>query len=329
MRTKYPKNPILLFGLPRSGTSWLAKIFDSHPDIFYLHEPDKTIRARNLQDCMTHPLSSDELSRLLDHVNVWMNCTKSSVVASRPVFRKNFDNIFMQLYRPSMYFAGKLIERVGKDISIPAVGGANRSGARIAWKSINSSGRLGALAEHLPESHGILILRHPCGEIGSVLRNERQNPSIKSPASQDMGIYDALSKTIAGRKFGFSVDMASKLSAEERLAWRWKILSDHAVGEVEKIENVKIVSYDAACSNPLEASKELFAFCNLSWSEQTEEFIRSSTQPDREDPSYFSLSKDPLKSANKWKDELSEGEIKNILAVLEDSKAFRYCSEAT
>ena len=33
--------PILILGAPRSGTTWLAKIIDSHPDVLYRHEPDK------------------------------------------------------------------------------------------------------------------------------------------------------------------------------------------------------------------------------------------------------------------------------------------------
>ena len=32
--------PLLLFGMPRSGTTWLGKIFDSHPRVLYRHEPD-------------------------------------------------------------------------------------------------------------------------------------------------------------------------------------------------------------------------------------------------------------------------------------------------
>lgn len=328
MDATFPKNPILLFGLPRSGTSWLAKIFDSHPGVFYLHEPDKTIRAPDLQDCMTRPLSSQEQEKFLNYVDVWLNCTRSSVVASRPVFQKKFDNLIMKLYRPRAYFAGKLIERAGKDISIPGIASANRPEVRVAWKSINSSGRLGALAEHLPESHGILILRHPCGEIASVLRNERRNPHVKSSASQDMGIYESLGKTVTGQQLGFSLDMAKRLSAAERLAWRWKILSDHAVGEVKTLKNVKVVSYDAACGDPLMASKELFYFCGLNWTEQTEAFIRRSTTPEKEDPSYFALNKDPAKSANKWKTELSKEEIDSILSVLKDSTAFLHCREA-
>ena len=34
---------ILVVGAPRSGTTWLAKIIDSHPDVLYRHEPDETL----------------------------------------------------------------------------------------------------------------------------------------------------------------------------------------------------------------------------------------------------------------------------------------------
>ena len=32
--------PILAIGMPRSGTTWIGKILDSHPRTLYRHEPD-------------------------------------------------------------------------------------------------------------------------------------------------------------------------------------------------------------------------------------------------------------------------------------------------
>ena len=32
--------PSLLFGMPRPGTPWLGKVFDSQPATLYRHEPD-------------------------------------------------------------------------------------------------------------------------------------------------------------------------------------------------------------------------------------------------------------------------------------------------
>ena len=39
---------LLLLGAPRSGTTWLGKIFDSHPDVLYRHEPDTLDRGGDL-----------------------------------------------------------------------------------------------------------------------------------------------------------------------------------------------------------------------------------------------------------------------------------------
>ena len=34
---------VMLVGSPRSGTTWMAKIIDSHPQVLYRHEPDSTL----------------------------------------------------------------------------------------------------------------------------------------------------------------------------------------------------------------------------------------------------------------------------------------------
>jgi sulfotransferase family protein len=50
--------PILILGAPRSGTTWLAKIVDSHPDVLYRHEPDATLPGPS-------PMTPDALAPLL------------------------------------------------------------------------------------------------------------------------------------------------------------------------------------------------------------------------------------------------------------------------
>ncbi len=39
---------VLIAGMPRSGTTWLGKIFDSHPRTLYRHEPDSVLRNHAL-----------------------------------------------------------------------------------------------------------------------------------------------------------------------------------------------------------------------------------------------------------------------------------------
>ena len=50
------KGTVLIFGMPRSGTTWLGKLFDSHPSTLYRHEPDSW---RMLEDVPLFPSSTD------------------------------------------------------------------------------------------------------------------------------------------------------------------------------------------------------------------------------------------------------------------------------
>lgn len=55
---------VLILGAPRSGTSWLAKMFDSHPDVLYRHEPDTVRRAEDLPwTCEPDQISQDPGTR--------------------------------------------------------------------------------------------------------------------------------------------------------------------------------------------------------------------------------------------------------------------------
>jgi hypothetical protein len=71
------ESAILILGSPRSGTTWLAKIFDSHPDILYRHEPDE----------LTPPTPGLNPT---EQLRAWLRQRGKSVAAKRPYFRKSW-----------------------------------------------------------------------------------------------------------------------------------------------------------------------------------------------------------------------------------------------
>src|SRR5690348_17293271 len=73
-------SPILVLGAPRSGTTWLAKIIDSHPDVLYRHEPDETLPGPEI-------LPEQELPALLGR---WAADRGPRTVTKRPFFPKSF-----------------------------------------------------------------------------------------------------------------------------------------------------------------------------------------------------------------------------------------------
>src|SRR6476620_5127954 len=81
-------NLLLLFGAPRSGTSWIGKIFDSHPMTLYKHEPDSLgfdvplIPQLEQADELRKPIG-DFLRRLPGMSN-------AHVSGRLPIFRKQY-----------------------------------------------------------------------------------------------------------------------------------------------------------------------------------------------------------------------------------------------
>ena len=85
-----PANLVFLLGAPRSGTTWLAKLFDSHPNVLYRNEPDSVLHEPRVP-LLCQPedigkyraIAHDYIERLLD-----IRTLKTS--GSLPVFAKHF-----------------------------------------------------------------------------------------------------------------------------------------------------------------------------------------------------------------------------------------------
>ena len=60
-----PSRSILVVGLPRSGTTWIGKIFDSHPRTLYLHEPDSAVPMNGI------PLIAESMGPGIDQSKSW------------------------------------------------------------------------------------------------------------------------------------------------------------------------------------------------------------------------------------------------------------------
>ena len=186
------------------------------------------------------------------------------------------------------------------------------------WKSIESVGRLGALARVIDQSRVILIVRHPCGVISSVLRGQAGSRfGSKVQASEDYGLFEMLSGTEPAKKRGLTIERFRAMSPIERIAWRWALVNEKAMQDISGLANCKLLRYEDLCADPVAESKQLLAFTELRWNEQTEKFVRRSTE--RDTHSYYSIYKNPLRAAMKWRSELSAGDVERILSFVKDT----------
>ncbi|WP_329743199.1 sulfotransferase family protein [Dyella sp. A6] len=314
---------VLVFGMPRSGTTWIGKLFDSHPDTLYRHEPDSMRRLSlplypNMDDA---PGYQDELERFVAMLPAMRS---TEVVGKQPLFPKHYQSAAgLAAYRAGV-LAAKAASRMRRHFPTPFRPTASRHAQRcLVWKSIESPGRLGVCMEALPAARGIHLMRHPCGYVASVLRGEAGHQfSGETPMADDRWLFKLLLDTPAAKTYDLHLEDIEALSPEERLAWRWVLIQEKVLADVADCGRVLTVRYEDVCDDPLVMTQRMFQFAGLAWHPQTEAFVRASTQETHSN--YYSVFKHPQKSAQRWRSDLPAPVIERILTVLRQSSLARF-----
>jgi Sulfotransferase family len=317
---------ILVLGGPRSGTTWLAKIFDSHPDVLYRHEPDTVNRDQVLQDVFTDDQIGPNREAARDYLRQLLGVQTLKTAGSLPLFRKNYYGLVRQLLHDSTVYALRVVEKVGvasgaaKHLPVPDMLDAARHPAlKVVIKSVSSRGRVRLFAEAMPGARIIFIVRDPCGQIASMMRGAALG-KFADPA------MDEVIRTEQARRYGLTAARLEAMSPVERFAWHWAVLNEKAIADLAELGTGKVVRYQELCVDPVGVSKGLFAFTGLGWHPQTERFIATSTSfngPDR----YYQVSKTSGTSLNKWRSELAREDQRRILQVVRETSMWGLCPE--
>jgi hypothetical protein len=307
--------PILIIGVPRSGTSWLGKIFDSHPGVIYRHEPDD-IAARpdfpgicQIEDI---PRFRDAARRYIAGLTAVRQVKSSGI---RPVFAKPFQRFPAPLIRRGLALALRAGETVppaaawAKRVPIPDFISGNAASITYVIKSVSLIGATALLATAIPESRIISIFRHPCGYIASLKRE----PSRGKPT----GLFGPrVLATKRARELGMTRGRFEQLPTLDSWVWAWAFVHAKLFEEVKNLPNVRLLSYERLCASPIAEARDLLAFAGLPWCDETQRFIEKSSQSAGRE-GYFSLFRDPVESATKWQRELSLAEIAHFTDIVE------------
>lgn len=304
------KEQILVAGLPRSGTTWLAKVVDSSPKVLYIHEPDSWKRI----PCVPFCTDSDDNIFWYQYSNEYVrNIEKQALLrhcSKRPIFRK--------AGWPTYHFRCRFpIHLIEERLGIPVGRSQLRAPLdfKICWKSIESVGRLGLLNQSPSIKRIVHLVRHPCGFIASVRRGEKTKKfSSTVNMSNDMGIFSTLQQTSIGRELGLSLQTLAESSRIERLAWYWTILNSKAWRELSDSSKAIFLSYDSFCKSPTSSAKRLFQNLQLNWNDQTEQFVQKSSHTANK--GYYSVSRDAISASQAWQSELSNAEKSQIERIV-------------
>lgn len=315
--------PIFIFGLPRSGTSWVGKILDSHPLVLYRHEPDTVIRDRDSPAYCPPEEIPAHRARITAYVARLCETRTLKTAMSLPVFDKAYHGPLAPRLRQILAVALRGAARIPllgnrvREIPLPDFIEARRAPAiQPVLKSVSTLGRARLWLESVPGSRAILVIRHPCGQISSFRTGGR------------LGKFDhdverlAISWAPSAAAYGLTPERVKTMPGIERQAWNWGVMNEMLLDGLCEREAVHIVPYEQLCLDPEGETRRMLAFCGLDWNDQTEAFVRTSTAH-RGKSRYFSVFQDSHAAMNKWRAELSPEEQALILSIVRQTRIGR------
>jgi Sulfotransferase family len=294
-------NAILIVGAPRSGTTWLAKIFDSHPEVIYRHEPDEVVPACG-------PIQAS--------MEMWVRQHDARTAGKRPFFKKSWQAAPARLLRSSLACAGAAANRIGLPAwPIPDLGDISR--ARVVIKSVRLSTGIGDFARAYPEGRTVLILRHPCGQVASVMRGTRDRRFALAEPGTDMPFDEAGAVAFAARH-GVGEEAFQRLPNAAKYAWSWRAFNETSWASFSGQNNVRVVVYEDLCARPAAEARAFLEFAKLTWHSQTETFLARSTNYDGP-AGYYAVVRNSIAAAERWRTSMAREDQDAVRAVVRDS----------
>ena len=308
-------SPILIFGAPRSGTSWLGKIFDSHPDTLYRHEPDAVLQDDGLPWLCPEDATSELAPMAAWYLRQMARTSTLKTVGPGPSFAKSYRGALGRRLRDGTVQGLRVLAATGLDrrridrIGVPDLLAGNPRAIRLVVKSVSSHGRIAALAACAPDARLVLILRDPWGHVASVLRGTARGKFL-SPFELAW-----IAGTTEGRRHGLTTAGLGALPPVEQLTWNWVVCNERMLSDLAQAPAARVIRYDTLCAAPMEHARALFDFAGLGWHPQTAAFIaRSATH--RGPARYYQVFRDARATVDSWRREMPREDQARIAAIL-------------
>lgn len=310
--------PILLFGVERSGTSWLGKIFDSHPMTLYRHEPERQLEDFGLPWICADAAPGAFDAAASDYLRRMAAAATVKTTGPAPFFAKSYrnrtDTALHRALAHGLRTLAALEPRRGglHNLRLPDLARGDRGAMRVVVKSVSGHGRAGLLTRAAADGQAVLLLRDPGGQVESVLRGAARGKFTESAE------FAWIPATPPGRRHGLTAANLARMPVVEQLAWHWVVRNEMMLDDLTPLPNARVLRYDDLCADPAGEARALFAFTGLPWTRATEAFIAASVAGAGRQ-GYYTVFRDPAATLHRWRERLAPADRRRIAAILRQS----------
>lgn len=311
-----PENPIFVIGGARSGTTFLAKLFDSHPNVLYRHEPDSVLVNLEIPFLPRHEDLKALLPEASDYLDSLCHVRATKVSGRRPFFDKSYRSALQQKFFLSGLRLAQLAERAGRPFGCRHIGAPDcidqQARGRITYliKSVDTPWRTLLYSLARPNWRFVHILRHPCAVINSRLRGIESK--LMTADTHLRSIFEAG----MAEGYPYTLENMEARSYEEQIAFHWMICNQRINDDMSDREGYRLVIYEDLCQSLTATTRQIFDFAGLSFDEQTQRFLAQLDKIESRNTRYFDILRPPQAALYKWREQLSSRQVESIQEIV-------------
>jgi hypothetical protein len=285
------RGPVFLLGTQRSGTTWLSNIFDSHPGCLHYYEPFAPAYR-------IFPYFPGEFRYLLPPERELAIRLRADLPRLIEYRSRLFDPVYAtrRQFECEAWLMGKL-ETLGRRTSSGALRFAaqfnllhlNRIGQQpVAWfektdvrlvaiKEVRLYFKAAFLASALPDASFVHVVRHPAAVVLSMDNFLRRGRLVE--IREHIGrMVETMREQEALARYGPVLDRVREGNLHDRLAAYWRIANEDLAAQLAVLpaRSYPLV-YEDLATDPLARTADMFAWCGLEMTPQTEAYIRGSS----------------------------------------------------
>lgn len=273
---------IIVAGMPRTGTSWLAKALSHAPRFTYYREPDNWEHVDGAEPYFPRlylPSGSDD-----GNYRLLMERALNGKLATG----------FTMIQDPGPLL-NRLPRRWRRRVNWPPILYLRKR--HVLVKLVYSNLALDWLHEHFPEAQQVYVMRHPCGQFASWQRLG-WTPDPHELLESEPLVHDYLEP--------FAALIRSARTFWEKAGALWGATNLVVAKQRERRPARVILQFEWLCEDPLSRFRSLYNRLDLAWTPAARHFLE---QHDRRDDRSYSMQRRSREEIDRWRSELSARDI--------------------
>lgn len=299
------KKPILVTGIPRSGTSWVGRMISKAPFVRYVHEPfnisSRPCRCGIKFDLWFQYLPLEEMQNFQDHLqhtffpafnHIALSNLMTEVIQSRrirpllPYLQSYFPNRPLIKAPMAVYSAETLANMFDMDV--------------------------------------VILIRHPAAVVSSY-----KELNWTHPFSHFLNQSELMERHLAPFRTEIEELVKNEYGIVDQIALLWKLIHFMINKFYKSQTEWAFIRYEDLVSDPVKGYQKIFAHLQLPFSNRIRLAIQDHHVPERspEDTEPYSIKRNPNLVLSKWKKNLTSAEINRIRKRVEDISSAFYGDE--